>query len=58
MLNFENFKRALKKREEERFEQLKAEVRKVKATIEKLLTMFFESTACQSQTKYSGLDMY
>ena len=58
MTNFERFKQALKKREEESFARLKKEIQEVKAFIEKMLTMFFESTTSQAQTNYSGLQMY
>ena len=56
--NFEEFKLALKKREEERYAKLQEEIRKIRDTIEKVLTMFFESTTSKVQTKYSELGMY
>ena len=56
--NFEKFKLALKKREEERYEQLKEEVRKTRDTIEHFLTLFFESTSSKAQTNYTNLQMY
>ena len=56
--NFEKFKLALKKREEERYEQLKEEIRKMRDNIEHFLTLFFESTASKAQTNYSNLQMY
>ena len=55
---FEDFKRALKKREEENFLKLKEEIRKLQFNIEKFFTFFFESTANQTQTKYSNLGIY
>ena len=56
--NYENFKKALKKREEESFVALKEEVRKVKGNVEKMLALFCESSANQARTNYSGLEMY
>ena len=56
--NFEKFKQALKKREEERYEQLKEEVRTTRDKIEYFLTLFFESTASKAQTSFSNLQMY
>ena len=56
--NFEKFKLALKKREEERYAKLQEEIRKLRDNIEKVLTMFFESTTSKAQTRYSGLGMY
>ena len=58
MYSFEKFKEALKKREEERFLALKEEVKKVRAFIEKILTMCLESTSSLARTNYNGLDMY
>ncbi len=58
MSNWEKFKQALKKREEERYEALQKEVRKMRENIERILTMFFESTTSRSQTNYSGLGMF
>ena len=58
MSNWEKFKQALKKREEEKYEALKAEVKKLRENIEKMLTLFFESTTSKSQTNYSGLGMF
>lgn len=58
MKNYEKFKNALKRYEEKRFEELKAEINKVKSFIEKMLTICFENTASQARSNYSGLDMY
>ena len=58
MTSWEKFKQALKKYEEERYEALCAEVRKMRENIEKMLTMFFESTTSKSQTNYSGLNAF
>lgn len=58
MKNYERFKKALKDYEEKRYAELKDEVKKVKAFVEKMLTICFESTASQARSNYSGLEMY
>ena len=58
MYSFEKFKQALKKREEEKFQSLKKEVRDLRDKIEKSLEMFFESSAGRAQTNYIGLEMH
>lgn len=55
---FENLKKALKRKEEENYAKLREEVKKVRATIEKILTMILESSASVAKTNYSGLEMY
>lgn len=56
--NYERFKEALRKREEEAFVALKDEVAKVRDNVEKMLVLFCESSAHQARTNYSGLEMY
>ncbi len=56
--NYEKFKEALKRREEESFAALKAEVAKVRDYVEKMLALFCENSANQARTNYSGLEMY
>lgn len=58
MTNYEKFKQALKRRQEESYELLMQEVKKVKETVERLLTLAFESSASQARTNYTGLEMY
>lgn len=58
MYSFEKFKQALKKREEERYQALRKEVKELKNKIEKALEMFFESSTGRAQTNYRGLEMY
>lgn len=58
MYSFEKFKQALKKREEERYQALRKEVKELKNKIEKGLEMFFESSTGRAQTNYRGLEMY
>ena len=56
--NFEKFKEALRKRDEERYAQLQEEIRKMRDNIEHFLTLFFECTTSKAQTKYSELGIY
>lgn len=58
MYSFEKFKQALKKREEERYQALRKEVKELKNKIERALEMFFESSTGRAQTNYRGLEMY
>lgn len=55
---FEDLRLAIKKRDEERYELLKEEIKKLRDTIEHYLTLFFESTSSKAQTNYSNLQMY
>ena len=58
MYSFEKFKQALKKREEEKFQALKKEIKDLRDKIEKALEMFFESSAGRAQTNNRGLGMH
>lgn len=58
MLNFEKFKEALRKRDEERYKKLNEEIKKMRDNIERILTMILESSSNQARSSYSGLDMY
>ena len=58
MINFEKFKQALARKREEEYAKLLMEVKKIKENIEHFLELFFESSTSQSQTRYSGLNMY
>ncbi len=58
MSNFERFKQALMRKKEEEYAKLMLEVKKMKDNIEHFLNLFFESTASQSQTRYTSLNMY
>lgn len=55
--NYESFKNALRKVEEEKFAILKKDIEQVKAWVEKMLTLSLESTANMSRTNYSGVDL-
>ena len=57
-MNFKKFKIALRKAEEERQEELKQDVKKVRNVVEKILTMAMENTASVSRTNYAGLEMF
>lgn len=56
--DYEKFSAALKKGEEEKFAELQKDIKKVRNVVEKMLTSFFECTANQAKTNYSGLEMY
>ena len=56
--NFEEFKLALKRRKEENYARLLDEIRRLRKSIEDFLTKFFECSASQAQTNYSGLQMH
>ncbi len=58
MYSFERLREVLKKREQERFEALKNEVRLLKDRIEKALELFFESTTGKAQRDYTLLQMH
>lgn len=57
LFNYENFKRALKRVEEEKFALLQKDIEQVKAWVEKMLTLSLESNANLSRTNYLGVDM-
>lgn len=58
MANFEKFETALKKAEDERHEELKQDIAKVRNIVEKILTMAIENTANVARTNYAGLEMF
>ncbi len=58
MSDFEKFNEALKKNKEEKYSELQNDIKKVRNIVEKMLTSFFESSANQARTNYSGLEMY
>ena len=58
MTGFEKFKNAIKRNEEQRYEELRKDVKKVKNIVEKILTMAMENTANKARTSYAGLDMF
>ena len=56
--NFEEFKLALQKKREENYQKLLEEIRVLKKNIEHFLTLFFESSTSQAQTRYTNLQMH
>lgn len=59
MLEFDynKFKTALKRVEEEKFTELEKDVNKVKDFIEKALTLSLESSSNRARTSYPGLEL-
>lgn len=57
-MNFKKFQKALKKAEEERQQELKQDIAKVRSVVEKILTMAMENTANKARTNYAGLEMF
>lgn len=57
-MNFKKFQKALKKAEEERQQELKQDIAKVRSAVEKILTMAMENTANTARTNYAGLEMF
>lgn len=55
--NYNSFKEALKKVQEENHVRLMEDIEKVKAFVEKALTLCLESTANMSRTSYQGLEL-
>ena len=56
--NFEEFKLLLQRKREENYQKLLEEIRVLKKNIEHFLTLFFESTTNQTQTRYTNLQMH
>lgn len=59
MLGFDynRFKEALKRVEDENYAKLMQDIEKVKATVEKALTLCLESSANMSRVDYPGLEI-
>ncbi len=58
MANFEKFKMALRNVEEQKYEELQNDVKKVRNVVEKILKMALENTAQISRTTYAGTEMF
>ena len=58
MAGFEKFKMALKNAEDQKYEELQQDLKKVKNVVEKILTMAMENTANVARTRYAGLEMF
>ena len=57
MANFEKFKLALKKLEEQKYAELREDVKKVRNVVEKILKLALENTAQVARTNYAGIDI-
>lgn len=59
MFNFnqQDFRAAIQKSQEENLLLLKEDIEKVKIWVEKLLTMFLESSANMSRVQYPGVEI-
>lgn len=57
MLNYENFKAALRKVEEDNHARLMADIEKVKVFVEKTLTLCLESNANVARMNYPGVEL-
>lgn len=55
--NYNSFKAAIKRVEEESYAQLQKEITQVKAFVEKALTLFLESSSNISRVNYQGIDL-
>jgi len=55
--NYNNFKLALEKAQAEKHALLMEDIEKVKAFVEKALTLCLESTANSSRVSYPGVDI-
>ena len=58
MASFEKFKKELKKVEEQKYEELQNDVKKVRNVVEKILKMALENTAQVTRTSYAGTEMF
>lgn len=55
--NYENFKNALRREEERRYQELKRDLSNVTLFIEKTIDKFFNSTSHLSRLAYPGIDL-
>ena len=55
--NYNSFKEALKKVEQENHAKLMADIEVVKAFVEKALTLCLESNASMARTSYPGVEL-
>lgn len=53
--NYNRFKDALRKSQEDSYQKLLLEVAKVKQTVEKLLSLALESSSNMAETNYPGV---
>lgn len=57
-MQMSNSDRLKRKRNEAKYRLLKREIRHISESIEKVFAKFFECTASQARTNYSGLEMF
>lgn len=55
--NYDNFKAALKRVQDENHARLMQDIEKVKAFVEKALTLCLESNASMSRMNYPGVEL-
>ncbi|MEI8128348.1 MAG: hypothetical protein WCG95_01900 [bacterium] len=55
--NYDSFKEAIKKVEQENYARLMSDIEKVKAFVEKALAMFLESNTNMTQVRYPSIGL-
>lgn len=55
--DYDSFKLALKRVEEEKYDELKRDISKVKMFFEKMITLSLESSASMAQAEYKGIEL-
>lgn len=55
--NYNNFKDAVKRSEEEKHEELTKDVNQVRAFVEKILTLSLDNCANKARTNYPGVEL-
>ncbi len=55
--NYDSFKEAIKKVEQENYARLMSDIEKVKAFVEKALAMFLESNTNMTQVRYPSVGL-
>ena len=58
MYSLDKFRKLIIRKKEARFRLLKREIRHLKRDIEKVLTLFFESTTSRAQRDFTELQVY
>ena len=55
--NYDSFKEALRVAEQKKHDEVRQDTQKVKAFVEKMLTLMFENTANMARTEYQGIEL-
>lgn len=55
--NYNNFKEAVKKNENEKHEELTKDVNEVRSFVEKMLSLSLDSSANRARTNYPGVEL-